>query len=114
MRPDVGPRAVRRAHTLHAEPAEDLMLRSAAALRRLGARLTRYDLDARMLEARAEGWMREVVIRLTVSEERAGHSRLGVESWLERGLDLGAARRAIRRFEAVLAETPLPALERRR
>lgn len=102
------------ARALHPEPAEDLMLRSAAALRRMGARLTRYDLEARMLEARAVGWAREVVIRLTVSEEHPGASRLDIESWLERGLDLGSARRTIRRFEAVLAATPLPALERRR
>jgi hypothetical protein len=80
----------------------------------MGARLTRYDLEARMLEARAVGWVREVVIRLTVSEERPGGCRLDIESWLERGPDLGSARRAIRRFEAVLADTPLPALERRR
>jgi hypothetical protein len=102
------------AHIVHAEPPEELMLRSAAALRRMGARLTRYDIEAQTLEARASGWGRELVIRLTVREERAGHSRLGIESWLERGLDLGSSRRTIRRFEAVLAATPLPPLERRR
>lgn len=103
-----------RAHAVHVEAPEELLLRSAAALRRMGARLTRYDLEARMLEARAVGWAREVVIRLTVSEAHPGASRLDIETWLERGLDLGSARRTIRRFEAVLAATPLPALERRR
>ncbi|MCL6639999.1 MAG: hypothetical protein K6T92_01365 [Candidatus Rokubacteria bacterium] len=103
-----------RAHAVHVEAPEELMLRSAAALRRMGARLTRYDLEAQTLEARASGWAREVVIRLTVRQEAAGRCRLTIDSWLERGLDLGSSRRTIRRFEAVLADTPLPALERRR
>jgi hypothetical protein len=104
----------RSAHAVHVEAPDELMLRSAAALRRMGARLTRYDLEAQTLEARASGWIREVVIRLTVREEAAGRCRLMIDSWLERGLDLGASRRAIRRFEAALADTPLPTLERRR
>jgi hypothetical protein len=61
--------------TVVAEP-DTALLASAAALRRLGARITRYDSEAGMLEARTDG----DAIRLTVSAGSVDVSRLSVES----------------------------------
>lgn len=95
------------------EPDEAL-LRSAAALRRIGARLTRYDVDARTLEARVRRFHFEIVVRLRGDDDGPGRSRLHVESERAgRGPDLGSSRRLIRRFERALATTSLPELTRR-
>jgi hypothetical protein len=69
------------------------LLASSAALRRLGARITRYDVDAGTLEARQDG----VTLRLTAAAEAPGRSRLALET------DPPAARRLVRRFRSELA-----------
>jgi hypothetical protein len=74
-----------------AEP-DAVLMASSAALRRLGARITRYDADAGTIEARQDG----ATLRLTAVGDGAGGSRLAVES------DARDARRLIRRFRAEL------------
>lgn len=68
---------------------DEVLLRSVTALRRLGARITRYDVDALTLEARivlrAAGLLRAqprvalVCLRATASD-RPGCTRLAVEA----------------------------------
>src|SRR5262249_56162009 len=59
-------------------PPEDVLLRSAAALRRMGARLTRYDADALTLEARVRRWGIATVIRVAAKLDGEA-TRLEVE-----------------------------------
>ena len=74
-----------------AEP-DAVLLASSAALRRLGARITRYDVDAGTLEARQDG----ATLRLSAVADGADRARLAVES------DAPAARALIKRFRAEL------------
>jgi hypothetical protein len=79
-----------------AEP-DAVLLASSAALRRIGARITRYDVDALTLEARQGA----ATVRLTVVGDGAGSCRLAVES------DAPGAREVIKRFRAELSR-PAP------
>lgn len=107
--------ARRSAVAVVAGPPEEALLRSAAALRRLGARLTRYEQEAGSVEARLSRWGRVAVVRVAASATAGGDTRLTIESALEAGrFDFGLNARTLRRFQATLAVTPLPALERRR
>ena len=74
-----------------AEP-EAVLLASSAALRRLGARITRYDVDAGTLEARQD----DATLHLRAVSDGAGGARLAVET------DAPDGRRLIRRFRAEL------------
>jgi hypothetical protein len=88
----------RGAGTIHvtAEP-DAVLLASSAALKRLGARITRYDVDAGTLEARQGG----ATLRLTAAADGADRSRLAVEA------DTSEARRLAKRFRAELTR-PAP------
>ena len=79
-----------------AADVEGAMLASAAALRRLGATLTRYDVDAGRLEARtpASGGR---LISLTFTAEGESLARMRVER------DVADARKFFRRFRRELA-----------
>ena len=86
--------------TLAAEP-DAALLATAAALRRLGARITRYDGDAGTLEARHG----TATVRLVVTADGHERSRLRVESGDE------GARGLLQRLRSELArpaegETP--------
>jgi hypothetical protein len=83
---------------------EDALFRSVAALRHLGARITRYDAEAGTLEARIAGAMPSVV-RVAVTAEAAG-ARLVVESETPRRLDFGVAARRLRWLLAAFAQMP--------
>jgi hypothetical protein len=61
--------------TIAAEPDATLMA-SAAALRRLGARITRYDIDANTLEAKHDG----ATVRLEVHAAGPERSRVALAS----------------------------------
>ncbi len=92
---------------------DDVLLRSVTALRRLGARITRYDVEALTLEARfpprPRPWLLQVqtgaaLLRLLAAETgEAGRTRLAVRvepdsrlPWLGRGW-------LVRRFARELA-----------
>ena len=75
-----------------AEP-EDALLSSAAALRRLGARITRYDSEAGTLEAHVPP---SAGVRLRAAATAEGATRVQLEG------DAGA-RAVIRRFRAALS-----------
>jgi hypothetical protein len=64
---------------VRAQP-DEVLLASIAVLRRLGARITRYDGDAGMLEARVRRFWRWALIRLRAEPDGAGATRLRVES----------------------------------
>ena len=81
------PRAVRVA----ADP-DAALLSSAAALRRLGARITRYDTEAGTLEARVAT---AATLRVRTSPSEDGVTEVYLEGD-------GAARRVIRKFRAAL------------
>lgn len=78
--------------TVKAEP-EAALLASAAALRRLGARITRYDTDLATLEARQGN----AVVRLTVSTIDGETSKLHIAT------GAAASRSLVRRFRAELS-----------
>jgi len=95
-------------------PPEDVLLRSAAALRRIGARLTRYDADTLTLEARVRRWGIATVI--TIAAKHDGETtRLEVESRLVSPLpfDLGVNAANVSHFASTLATTDLPPFTRR-
>lgn len=75
-----------------AEP-EAALLSSAAALRRLGARITRYDGEIGTLEARLPD---SAVVRVRTAAQDAETTRVHLEG------DAGA-RRVIRRFRGILS-----------
>jgi hypothetical protein len=86
------------------DPGE-VLLRSARALRRLGARITRYDAEAGTLEARTRRWRLRGLVRLDVADDGDGGSRVTIETdytggWLLAGR---AATWTIRRFRSELA-----------
>ena len=58
---------------------DEALLASVAVLRHLGARITRYDAEAGVLEARVRRFWRPALIRLRAQPDDAG-SRLTVES----------------------------------
>jgi hypothetical protein len=62
-----------------AQPDEAL-LHSVAVLRRLGARITRYDVETGTLEARLRRFWRTALIRVCAEAEGANATRLRVES----------------------------------
>ena len=73
-----------------AEP-DTALLSSAAALRRLGARITRYDSEAGTLEAQ----MSSATVRVRTSPAEEGVTHVYLEGD-------GAARGVVRRFRAAL------------
>ena len=79
-----------------AEP-EAALLASAAALRRLGARITRYDTELATLEARHGG----DTIRLAVSTADGETSKLHMTT------DGATSRALVRRFRAELSRPPV-------
>jgi hypothetical protein len=85
------------------EPSE-VLYRTAQALRRLGARLTRYDLDVGTLEARARRLHVEVVVRVVVAADQPGVTRLRIEGEpaAPRRLTLGADRWVVRRLRSAI------------
>jgi hypothetical protein len=58
---------------------EDVLLHGVAVLRRLGARITRYDVEAGTAEARLRRFTRPALIRLW-AEAAGSRTRLHVES----------------------------------
>ena len=73
------------------------LLSSAAALRRLGATITRYETEDGVLEARPRDAQGGGTIRLTVTSEGEQLTRMRLES------DVAGARRLFRRFRKALA-----------
>jgi hypothetical protein len=59
---------------------DDVLLHSVAVLRRLGARITRYDAEAGTLEARLRRFARPALVRVRVEAVPPGATRLCVES----------------------------------
>ena len=76
--------------------AEAALLVSVTTLRRLGARITRYDTDALTLEARTATGDGHV-LRVSARPASEGTTRLLIES------DASDGRRLVRRFRAELA-----------
>jgi hypothetical protein len=93
---------------------DEVLLRSAAALRRMGARLTRYDAGALTLEARLACWGLAFTVHVAAGQGGDGVSRLAATAAGEGPGPLGfwAGRRLLRRFRATLARTDLPPLAR--
>ena len=83
-----GPSAI----VVAAEP-DAALLSSAAALRRLGARITRYDADSGTLEARLAP---AGVVRVRAASEHGGATRVHLDGD-------ASARRVIRRFRSALS-----------
>jgi hypothetical protein len=69
---------MRRDLIVAAEP-DAVLLHGVAVLRRLGARVTRYDVEEGTAEARLRRWPRPALVRLRVEAEGGG-TRLHVES----------------------------------
>jgi len=59
---------------------DEVLLHGVAVLRRLGARITRYDADQGTAEARLRRFTRPALIRLRVEAQGARATRLRVES----------------------------------
>jgi hypothetical protein len=71
----------RRSTTLLVDaPIEDALIVSAAALRRLGARITRYDVDEGALEARKVSDDRDSILSIRVAPESERTTRLALAS----------------------------------
>jgi hypothetical protein len=99
----VGARAT--AECAAAGAPDEALLRSAQTLRRLGARLTRYDAEEATLEARAWPWRVEVTIRVSATAQGQG-TRLRIESETGNSRRLVAAgvnAWTVRRVRAALA-----------
>ncbi len=88
---------------------DEVLFRSVTVLRRLGGRITRYDVEALTLEARVAQRLGPALVRLRAAEAEPGRTRLAVEAetawrvpWRARGRSL------VRRFarELVLITTP--------
>jgi hypothetical protein len=88
------------------------LFRSAAALRRMGARLTRYDTEALTLEACARRLGVTTVVRLSARED-GECTRLHINT--ERGgmFAIGPNPLRVGRFVETLQTTELPPLTRR-
>lgn len=67
-------------HLLVAGPPDEVLLRSVTALRHLGARITRYDVEALTLEARVARRLGAALLRLRAAEVEPGCTRLAVEA----------------------------------
>ena len=63
-----------------AAPPDDVLLHGVAVLRRLGARITRYDADEGTAEARLRRLTRPALIRLRAEAAGTATTRLRVES----------------------------------
>jgi hypothetical protein len=59
---------------------DDVLLLSVTALRRLGARITRYDVEALTLEARVARRLGAALLTLRAAEAEPGCTRLAVEA----------------------------------
>jgi hypothetical protein len=59
---------------------DDVLRHGVAVLRRLGARITRYDVEARTAEARLRRFARPALVRLRAVPAGAAATRLHVES----------------------------------
>jgi len=59
---------------------DDVLLRATTALRRMGARITRYDIEALTLEARIAGSLGASLVRVRAEEADASRTRLVVET----------------------------------
>jgi hypothetical protein len=59
---------------------DDALLHGVAVLRALGARITRYDVEARTAEARLRRFARPALVRLRATPAGAAATRLHVES----------------------------------
>jgi hypothetical protein len=83
---------------------EEVLLRGARALRRLGARLTRYDAEEGTLEAQARRGRTAGLVRLRVEDGGRGLSRVRIDGeWAGGGwLGRGAGAWTIRRLRAEL------------
>jgi hypothetical protein len=105
----------RRAEVVVEGEPEDALLRSARALRRMGARVTRFDVDRLALEARLVRWRLALLVRVHGVAAGGGATGLSVECAREGGgtFDFGLARATIARFRATLATTDPPPLARR-
>ena len=73
------PRAPRARDVVVAAQPDEVLMHSVAVLRRLGARITRYDADAGTAEARVRRFLRPACIRLR-AEAAGASTRLTVES----------------------------------
>jgi hypothetical protein len=96
--------ACRRGDVVVSVAPADALFRSVAALRQMGARITRYDAEACTLEARAAGSV-PAVIRLAATPEADG-ARLVVETETPRRLDFGVGARRLRWLLSALARMP--------
>lgn len=81
---------------------DDVLLQGVAVLRRLGARITRYDVEARTAEARLRRFTRPALVRLR-AEPAGAATRLHVES------DALGWRVMFRRFRGALRRVERPA-----
>ena len=97
---------MRTEYVMTGEP-DEVLARSAQALRRLGARLTRYDLDEGTLEARARRLHVDVVVRVAVVAEPPGATRVRIEGAAAGPgrLTLGAGRWVVRRLGSEIDRT---------
>jgi hypothetical protein len=89
-------RGPRRLTLVVAADADEALLASAAALRRLGARITRYDLAAGALEARRIATDATATISIRAVPETGHGTRLAVES------DAADSPAVFRRFRSAL------------
>lgn len=89
-------RPLRAAELQVAADVDGAMLSSAAALRRLGATITRYETDAGRVEARARTDDGHGRISLTITGEGESLARMRIES------DVADARQFFRRFKREL------------
>ncbi|MBI1848167.1 MAG: hypothetical protein HY294_06815 [Candidatus Rokubacteria bacterium] len=90
----LGGRRRSRASLLVTGEPDAALHRSGTALRRMGARITRYDADAGTLEARAPAWRGAGTVRVHATAEGAHLTRLSVES---DAMSSRAVRRGLRR-----------------
>jgi hypothetical protein len=95
-----GERATRATELEVAADVEAALLVSAAALRRLGMTITRYEIDAGQLEARARDRDGGGGIKLTITAEGENLSRMQIES------DVAGAGRLFRLFKRELGRKP--------
>jgi len=98
---------------LVAGPPDEVLLRSVTALRRLGARITRYDVETLTLEARVARRLGEALVRLHAREGEPGHTRLAVETAPASRLPLLGRGRLVGGFARELARVGTTPITRR-
>lgn len=86
-------------------PPDDVLFRSVVALRRMGARITRYDAETLTLEARLPRRLGETLLRLRALEEGPRQTRLVIERERASGLSMLVSGGIIRRFARELDHT---------